>query len=401
MLIKVLRFVLGYITFSFKNGFRDDFINDCFCSGIRLKNIKIVGDTLVAECSPKDYKRLHSIAFAHGGVVKVEKRHGVFLALSRYSNRVGLAIGTVACIILFSILSGFIWNIEIVGNDKLSQSEISNFLDENGFRTGAFWKSVDKSVVEDLMMAGFDEIAWVHINRFGTTARVEISETVEKPNVVEENSATNLKATKDGVIVSAITYNGWQAVKVGESVRAGDILVSGVYESEKAKENLFAHARGEFIARVEEKIDLCVSRTEKQKSFMPEKTYRAISFFGLYLPLYIGKIPNQNAEIQKEVQYIRINSNPVPVGIIVHNVKKYNLVEHSMSDKELSEKMQATLNEYLKTEYGEENIVSRNVSIALASESARATGSVIALENIGEEIPMSKNLITENELTTD
>ena len=69
----------------------------------------------------------------------------------------------------------------------------------------------------------------------------------------------------------------------------------------------------------------------------------AISFFGLYIPLYIGKIPSQNADIQKEVQYIRINSKPVPVGIIVQNVKKYNLSEHSMSDKELSEKMQATL----------------------------------------------------------
>lgn len=395
MVIKLLRLLFGYVTFSFSNGFSDDFINDCFLSGVMLQNIQKNDDCLLADCTPKEYKRLHRIARLHGGIVKIEARHGILLKLARFSNRIGLGIGVLTCLVLFSILSGFVWNIEIVGNESLSNEEISDFLEQNGFATGVFWRSVDKSVIEDLLMASYGEIAWAHINRFGTTARVEISESTEKPKVVEKDGVANLKARCDGVIVSVEVYDGWQTVMVGEAVHEGDILISGVYESEQAKKNLFAHARGNVVARVEERIDLNIPRTEKRRSYTSEKEYFAVSFFGLYLPLYFGRIPDENADVSKTVKYLEINSNPIPVGFIRHNAKKYSLEEYSMNDTQLNEKAQSVFKDYLNSEFGEDNVILQEVVINLESDSARVVGNVSVLENIGVE--SSINIVSDEQ----
>lgn len=397
MLNSIVRFFIGYVTFSFNKGFSDDFLNDCFRSGIALRNVRMKGETLFADCTVSEYMRLHRIAYSHGGVVKIEKRKGVIPALSRYSDRVGLAVGVFICIILFCLLSGFVWNIEIVGNERLSQDEISQFLEQNGFFEGVFWRSVDKNVLEDLMMAGFDEIAWAHINRFGTTARVEIEEGTAKPKITDNEGCANLKAKKDGVIVSAVTYEGWQTVGVGESVKAGDILVSGIYESEQTKQNLFVHARGDFIACVEEKVDYTVLRQEKRKAYYRDLTLRSIYFFGLKIPLYVGRLPKQNSDISRRVSHIQINGESVPVGIITYDVRLYKVEDYTMTDSELNEKINSSLEQMLDDEYGEDNILSRDISISLESDSARAVGSIKVLENIGIEEPLISNELNDDE----
>ena len=71
MLIRLFRWLFGYVKFSYTGGFREDFINDCYGQGIHLKNIRVKNDELTAEAKIKTYKTLHRIAFSHGGRVKI------------------------------------------------------------------------------------------------------------------------------------------------------------------------------------------------------------------------------------------------------------------------------------------------------------------------------------------
>jgi len=49
MLIRLFRWFLGYVKFSYSGGFKEDFINDCYNSGVDLKNICLNGDDLTAD----------------------------------------------------------------------------------------------------------------------------------------------------------------------------------------------------------------------------------------------------------------------------------------------------------------------------------------------------------------
>lgn len=370
--------------FSFSGGFSNDFLDDCFRSRLNVFGVKF-DKNLTARCSVQAYKYLHKIAFRHGGKVKIIKKVGLPFYVAKLMLRPGLALGLALSVALFCFLSGFVWNIEYVGNKTIESSRIEAFLDKNDFRPGTWWKIDDKQRLEDLMLASFDEIAWVHINRVGMTAGVEIQEATPKPPI-ESKAYTNLVATKDGVIVSATVKDGWQQAFVGDSVTKGTVLVSGVYAPEKKKENFFAHASGEFVATVEENFSLTVNREQCRKEYIGEREYKAISFFGLYLPLYFGKIPTENTELVRHRIYLTVNKNPVPVGIVKTYAKTYNIYTVTLSDRELLDLTDNLVNQKLSTNYGKKNIVSKDITVSLSSNSATAKGKVTALENIAQEV---------------
>lgn len=386
MISRIVQWLVGYVEFSFSGGFGADFLNECFQLGLNVYKIRD-NSRLTARCPVQAYKYLHRIAFRHGGKVRIIKKCGLPFYVSRLMSRSGLAVGCVLCVVLFCFLSGFVWNIEYVGNTTIEQSRIEAFLDKNDFRIGTHWDVDEKKKLEDLMLASFDEIAWVHINRIGTTARVEIQEATPKPNI-ESKDYTNLTAVKDGVIVSAMVKDGWQQAFVGDSVTKGTILVSGVYAPEEKKENFFAHASGDFVARVNEKFTLTVSREQCRREYLGEKEYKAISFFGLYLPLYVGKIPKETAEIERHSSYLTINDRPLPIGIIKTCVREYNIYTVNLSDKALLDLAEKLAEQKLVGEFGRENIESKQIDVTLNFNSAEARCNAQVLENIGEEVKL-------------
>lgn len=385
-MIKLIRWILGYVKFEFSKGFIDGFVNACFVQGVNIYEIKRVDSKIYAKCSAKVYKSLHSLARQNGGVVKIIKRRGLLFPLLKLRGRWGLFAGALAFVMIINFLAGFVWNIEIVGNEKIGDKEILSFLQENDFYKGVYWNPVTADKLEGLIMASFEDCGWVHINRFGSTARVEISEGVIKPKVDDNKGVANLKATKDGVIVKTNVKSGWQVAFIGDGVTKGDILVSGVYENKDKDVNLFAHAGGEFIAQVNEPFGLTVSRYQKEKKYIYEKQYRCLSFFGVKIPLYIGFVDRKNSDTQVDASYIKLNGRELPIGIITTNMKKYIVSEVTLDDKALMELMNSKIDEKIESDFKEYELVSKNITVSLNADSAKAMGSIICLEDIGQEI---------------
>ena len=381
---KLLRLLWGYVTVVFQKGFGESFLSECYIQGVNVSHIKATDDGIVLDCTLKDYKRLCKIAQKHGGRIKILKRKGLVFPFAKIMNRSGLIVGAVLGIAIFGILSGYVWNVDVTGYETLEKEKIIDFLSEQGLHNGVSWRSVDKRTVESLVMARFDEVAWVHINRMGTSALVELREADLKTDAPDTSKPSNVVAKKDGLIVYTLAYDGWQQVKKGDSVTKGDLLVSGVYESEHAKENMFAHADGVFLAQTVNDFSLTVSREQKYKSYLDTKQYKAISFFGLYLPLYIGKIPKSNADINKICDYIMINSRPVPVGLITVTAQRYKTQSRILNDNELTELINNEIENQINSSYGKDNVTEKDISVELLEDRANASGTVSAVENIAE-----------------
>lgn len=112
----------------------------------------------------------------------------------------------------------------------MQQGKIVDYLAQNGFKTGARWSDTDKENLEFSVLADFDDVAWISINKLGCLAQIEIRQTTPKPAITNNTVITNVKAKKAGIIVSVTALGGWQAVEPGEAVSPGDLLISGVYE---------------------------------------------------------------------------------------------------------------------------------------------------------------------------
>lgn len=383
MLIRFFRWLFGYVKFTYSGGFKEDFINDCYRSGINLKNLCRRGDILLAETGIKTYKRLHRFAFAHGGKVKIIKRKGLPFLLSPLNNRWGLFAGAVFFVFFISFMGGFVWNITVTGNNRVTEVKIVDYLAQNGFSVGTQWSSVDKEQLEISIMAYFEDVAWISINKMGSTASIEIDETVNKPEMTE-NNVTNVKAAQDGVIVRMTVNSGWAEVREGDAVTAGDLLISGIRESEIDEKNHYAHAKGTVLAQVESTVTLNVSRRQTEKSYTYDKVYKKLYLFGLEIPLYLKK-DEGTADESTEKEYLVMNSYRLPVGIITDTAKYYNSQTILLSDGELETLARAELEKRKNGEFGELELISENVSVQMNEDDCNITGKYSYIKDIGVE----------------
>lgn len=385
-MVRLARWILGYVKFVFFGGFIDGFVDMSFENKVNIKNLKVKKGKLYGECLAREYIKLHSIAFRNGGRVKVIKKSGLVFPLLKLRNRWGLFAGALIFVCFICFISGFIWNVEITGNERISEEQIVSFLESNNLYRGAPWRKIDKDRIENLMMASFDDCAWAHINELGTTARIEISETKQKPEVINKNMITNVKAKKDGLIVKTSVTNGWQTAKIGDSVVKGDLLISGIYESEKKKGNQFAHASGEFIAKVNEPFSLTVSRKQSYREYKEERAFKKLVFFSVEIPLYLSSYENKNAEIKESGEYLKLNNNELPIGLITVKEKRYTVKTRELSDSELQSLTEKEIQNKIENEFSDCEIIKKNLSIQLNESNAIVKGELICLEDIAEEV---------------
>lgn len=385
-MVRLFRWLIGYVKFEFVSGFIEGFVNDCYESKLNVKSLIINENTLLGECSARAYFYLRKIARANGGNLHIVEKHGPLFFFLKLKNRWGLLVGAVLSVVIICILSCFVWNINIVGNDKISQSDIMLFLEENNVHTGVYSRNIDRDIIENLLMASFDKCAWAHINISGTTATVEIDETIDKTDPVDQKLVTNVKATKDGVIVKATIFDGWQMVQKGDSVTKGDLLISGIYEGETTKRNVFAHASGEILAKCDNNFSLVISRQQCKKTYVDIKQFRSLYFFGIRLPLYIGTSNYKDSDVEYDNSFLSLNGRELPIGITTKTAKLFTVEVSELSDKDLNILINDEMKKRISHEYADAEIISQDIDITLNSNNAKAQGKITTIEQIGEEV---------------
>ncbi len=277
-MISLFRWMFGYVRFSFTGGFAENFLTDCFVDGIEIRDVRLVDGGFVACCNLKTYKKLHRYAFHHGGRVRIIKKRGLPIILLPLKNRIGFFVGMLAFIVIISFLSCFVWNVEIVGNDRISETTISSYLENHNLKPGVMWSSIERDSLCWDMMSEFDDLSWVHINKIGTTARVEINET--------------RLADKDG-------------------------------DEDKLK--------GINVMRKE--LQAVAYREQKNIAVKEIKTYKRLHFFSADIPLYLKKETGEFS--QQSEKYLTIKGTTLPIGITEYEERFLTSASKTLTDKEL------------------------------------------------------------------
>ncbi len=383
MLVRIFRWLFGYVEFSFTGGFAEKFINDCRDNNIYIKNIIKTDAGITARITPKAYLRLHRIALNCGGKVRIIKRKGLPFLLMPLRGRWGIFCGVLFAVMLVSYLSGFIWNITVIGESRLTDTQIVDYLAQNGFKVGARWAAADKENLEFKVLADFDEVAWISINKLGCLAQIEISETVDKPPIVGTD-ITNVNAKKDGVLVHITSLGGWQVAEDGEAVSSGDLLISGVYESEVDGKNHYAHAHGTALAQTEHGIKINVSRRQAEKEYTYDKSYKSLYFFGLRLPLYLLRDKDE-AEVSVESSRFVLNGFHLPLGTEIQHCRYYKTREILLGDDELEALAREELERRKAQELAGCEILNENITLETDDDSCLIIADYLLLEDIAEE----------------
>lgn len=224
-------------------------------------------DRIVFRIFAADRRYFCSVMEAAAISYTLQPMRGIPSFFYRYRRRAGLWLGCAAFAALLIASRLFVWNITVTGNDTVSRSEVIRRLDEAGCRLGSFIPALDFREVYLSFLQSGDNVAWISAVRTGTTVRVQILEKRQGEDRALKKGSANLVASRDGQIERLEVNSGIAAVSVGQPVKEGTLLVSGVRD---LREDRFSvtYAQGRVYARVCREIEVRVplKTTEMQET---------------------------------------------------------------------------------------------------------------------------------------
>lgn len=246
----------------------------------------------------------------------------------KYKNRPGILAG----IIIFALITGFfsflVWDIEVVGNNELSDTYVLDTVKEYGLYKGVMRSSVDIDGLCQKIMINDGSIGWLSVNFRGTKAYVEVIEYGKEKKKDKSMNAQNIVAARDGRILEIDVYRGVAAVEAGDTVKAGDLLVSGIVESAESGYKL-KKSEGRVIAEVEDTFKIEIPYTCTQNVYTGNTSReKSVFLFG------------------REIKLLKNSGNVYDKCDIIKNIKRVELFDKIELPIEISEKL---YNEYKET----------------------------------------------------
>ena len=208
------------------------FLNSCAFAGIELWGLECIDECCI-EVSAKEgsLEAIRSLCLKSMCEVAVISIRGGSRWHRLARKRFALITAAAVSALLLLISSLFIWDIDIEGNESISDGELMNRLAEEGLVCGRYWPDLPLESVRSNVLCREPEIAWLAINISGSRAVVSVEERTPKPEIYAESAPADIVAAHSGVIRRMSILNGKTVVTSGQTVLTGDILVSGTMES--------------------------------------------------------------------------------------------------------------------------------------------------------------------------
>lgn len=327
--------------------------------------------------------------------IRINEKKGLPFGLFRYRKRILFPIAFLMVVFLFGYCSQFVWRIELIGNESISEEEIFAYLEKKQAYLGEKTKAISCEELELSLRKDFEEIIWATVYVEGTLLVVQVQEKLPMDETAreEEFDCSNLVATKDAVVYSIITRAGTPNVKAGDTVKAGDLLVTGsreIYDDAgEVKSYLNQRAEADIIGEVTYyykdtiPIDITVTnyKDSRKKKFFLEILEKR---FTLPVP---GKKYEQ--EETKNTTYQMKLTDQFYLPVYVGYEEAFQVEETTIirTEEEIFALAEENFFKFLADL--EENgvlIIDKNVMINKVGSNYVVQGTILARESIGKEI---------------
>lgn len=419
-----MRFTNGYVKIRVQGYSTERFLNLCSHHRIYIWGLEPKGDTYELYMTLKGFRKLRPLVRKTHTRVTLIRRCGLPFFIYQNRQRQAFLVGLILCISLLFLYSTFIWDIHFEGNEKWTNETLLEFLETKNV-TPAMPKSQVNcpQIVKDIR-ARYNDIVWVSASIDGSRLRIQIKENEDTFQEEEEESAgdheavietaeeidnkehpTDLIASEDGVITSIITRSGVPQVHVGDTVKKGDVLVSGRIEvlndAKEVVDYQYCQSDADIFADTELTYQDSVSRSYEQKQYDKKKQREAffIKIGSRMISVGFTKVSGKNCEKYTSEHHMKLGENfylPFSYGKIMlkpytTKTKKY---EKEKLQVFLTEKFNSFLNEL--EEKGIQ-IREKDVKIHLDENSATAKGTLYLNKQIAETVDTEILVIERNE----
>ncbi len=317
--------------------------------------------------------------------IKISETCGIWTDILRYRLRSGLLVGAVFAVILFVVMTSFIWKIEITGLTSLPEEVLLEKLAENGVAVGALTSGHDFQRIKYDIIRDFENIAYITINIKGCKAVVEVDEGTLPP-VSDGKFPCNIFAESDGQILLIEAYKGIPQVKKYEAVRKGQLLVSGVYNSQVIGYRL-VHSEAKIKARMRRTYtEFCPYRDVETVETGNTDTFYELKIFGLKINLtFLNKVNYDHYESISEETELCVGKDIVlPVSLVKTVLYEREEKDIFYDEDSARAKIESAMNEKLRIELHGIEVESLEKTFISDENGVYGTYDLTVVDDIGE-----------------
>lgn len=281
----------------------------------------------------RDVAEIQEIA-QRAGVEINAVRTGLPALIKKHRLRVGIPVGALLAALMIILSSRFVWDIHISGNERVTDEEIEAALDGYGFRLGAYLPALDIEKICRMIVIENKDISWISVNIRGTVAHVEVRET-KSASVEDVSEPSNLVASRDGQIVLVEAYGGKSEVKAGQTVKKGDILVSGVIDSQALGFRL-VRSRGKVYAAVTKTFSASVPLSSFEKIYTGnEKVKKTVKFFSKSTELFKNtNISYEKYDTIEKTERVSLFGIRLPIFVTTVTYAEYTEIPRTITEED-------------------------------------------------------------------
>ena len=405
------------------------FVNLCRNNGIELRHLVRRENAIQMEIDAENFKKLRPLVRKTHVKIHILNRHGPAFFFYRHKRRWWFLLGMTVFAGMIYLLSLFVWQIDIDGNRKYTDALILQALAQMDVKTGCRKSEIDLPEIEEELRIMYNEITWVSASIAGTKLQIELREgdlkisgssgggqtgNVKRVENRENNPKTqnseseidlpaNLVSDEDAIITNLVVRRGTVAVRYGDEVKKGDVLIEGkVYiynEDETLKKVDYLTAEGDVFGKYQELYEKHYQRKHEVRSYTG-KNYRelgvAIVGKSFCLPVWENILKKQLeentlSEVWSWKKQFRLTPTfYLPFALEYTEYVPYENVVEEYTDEVIKKMAEEELQKYLnELEKKGVQIISNSVTISLDADGGHVKGTLILDGPIGKEVPIS------------
>ena len=391
MLKRIANYLRGYVRIRITGYSPERFLNLCKHKGIEMWGLEAKSQAYEMYMTISGFRKLKPIIKKTRTHIIITERYGVPFFFHKYRKRKVFFLSIFLCVSLIYVLSRFIWNIDIRGNQSITDEVLIEYLETEGVYHGMKRKEVNCEAIDTNIRKSFDKIIWVSASLEGCNIIVQVKENTDTFQVGQiEESPSDILSSADGIITKIITRSGVPCAKEGDVVSVGDILVTGTIEvkndaGEVVREDYKA-ADADIYAEVQIPYeDICKTVYQEKKYNNKRHKQIYVKLFGYQFSLGFKRTGTKEYEMESRETRLQINQNfRLPVFYGEYKGKGYKFVNKKRTKEEKERILNDKLDLYCKElEESGVMILEKQIQMMEDEEGLRASGYMKVIQSIG------------------
>ena len=394
---RLMNFLRGMVTLTVTGPFPERLINLCAQEEIDFWAVTWLDmNTLRLTTRRRTLALLRSLAERVDCQVQVEGSRGLPDFLLRFRKRHAFLVGLTLSLCAVAVLSRFVLTIEVTGNERVPTAVILTQLRQLGVKPGVYGPSIERQQVAQEALLELEELSWMGINLHGTRLEVIVRERIPAPKRIDETGYYDIVAEADGIITQVEAELGDAVVQEGDTVLAGETLISGTVTMEPPQYSdhptryYQTHARGRVWARTWRTLTAAIPLQAEVKEYTGESRRGwTLEWMGRRWTLWGGGAAGPGWEQRAETwQAVLPGGVTLPLSLERETRRAYTTRTAEVDLEAAQSLLEGRLLERLEELVGEDGTVTSVDYSARAVEGRlQVTLTAECREEIGREVP--------------